>query len=87
MSPSDTTNVTETIMSSNPMAMCRVMTSLNISTPMKTAVTGSNAPRIAVGVEPMYCIAFVVQNSDSTVGKIARQRRFVHKRHSLSGGT
>lgn len=36
-----------------------------------TAVTGSMAPRIAVGVEPMICIALVVQTRDMTVGKTA----------------
>ena len=34
-----------------------VSTSLNIKTLTATATTGSNAPRIAVGVEPIYFMA------------------------------
>ena len=37
-------------------------------TPIATAVTGSKAPRIAVGVEPMIFTAFTMNMSESTVG-------------------
>lgn len=38
-----------------------VKASPNTATPKKTAVTGSSAPRMAVGVEPIYWTALVVQ--------------------------
>ena len=50
-------------------------------TPKKTAVKGSSAPRIAVGVEPMYWIAWVVQRNDMAVGKMASAIRLPHKYH------
>ena len=53
-----------------------VRLSPKIVTPKNTAVTGSKAPRIAVGVEPMYCTACVVQRKDIAVGKIANAIRF-----------
>ena len=37
-------------------------------TPMATAVTGSKAPKIAVGVEPIIFTAFTIKISESTVG-------------------
>ena len=58
-----------------------VRLSPKIVTPKNTAVTGSKAPRIAVGVEPMYCTACVVQRKDIAVGKIANAIRFPHKYH------
>ncbi len=48
-----------------------VSTSPNTHMPIATAVTGSSAPRIAVGVEPIYCIEPVVHRNDTAVGKIA----------------
>ena len=41
--------------------------------PKTTAVTGSNAPNMAVGVAPTYWTAIVVQTNDSTVGNITIQ--------------
>ena len=41
----------------------------NKSMPKNTAVSGSSAPRIAVGVEPILCIARVVHTSDIAVGR------------------
>ena len=45
------------------------------TTPKKTAVKGSKAPKIAVGVEPIYCMAWVVQRNEIAVGKIAKAIR------------
>ena len=47
----------------------RQHSSPNTHMPIATAVTGSSAPRIAVGVEPIYCIEPVVHRNDTVVGK------------------
>ena len=47
-------SVTDKMISIIPEMMRNVGGSLNTSTPKNTAVTGSNAPRIAVGVDQMY---------------------------------
>jgi len=39
--------------------------------PKKMAVSGSNAPRMAVGVEPIYWMARVVATNDTQVGSSA----------------
>ena len=49
------------------------------TTPKKTAVKGSKAPKIAVGVEPIYCMAWVVQRNEIAVGKIAKAIRLPYK--------
>ena len=54
--------------------------------PKNTAVTGSSAPRMAVGVEPMYWMAPVVQRNDTAVGKTASASRHPH-RYQRSGRT
>ena len=46
--------VTEKMIITIPVASFGVNDSPNMVTPKITAVTGSNAPRIAVGVEPIY---------------------------------
>ena len=50
-------------------------------TPKNTAVNGSKAPRIAVGVEPIYWMAPVVQRKDMAVGKTASASRLAHRYH------
>ena len=45
------------------------------------AVTGSSAPRMAVGVEPMYCMALVVQRNEMAVGKMARATTLPQRYH------
>ena len=50
-------------------------------TPKNTAVNGSKAPRIAVGVEPIYWMAPVVQRKDMAVGKTANASRLAHRYH------
>ena len=52
-----TTIVTATMMSTMPIISRPVRTSPKIRTPKNSAVTGSNAPNMAVGVEPIYCMA------------------------------
>lgn len=47
-----------------------VRLSPNTDTPTTIAVTGSNAPSIDTGTDPMQCIATVIAISDTTVGKI-----------------
>ena len=46
--------------------------------PKNIAVTGSSAPRIAVGVEPMLWIAAVVHRKDIAVGNTARPSTLPH---------
>ena len=70
-----TMRLTATMMSSMPQRMRGVSCSPKMVTPKKTAVTGSSAPRIAVGVEPMYWMALVVQRNEMAVGKMASASR------------
>ena len=84
---SDITKVTDMMISNRPMAIRDVMTSPKTDTPITTAVTGSNAPRMAVGVAPIYWIALVVHTSESMVGNTARHRMLIHNRHSSVEGT
>ena len=65
----------------NPMLSRRVSISPNTVTPKNMAVTGSSAPRMAVGVEPIYWMALVVHRNDTAVGKTARASKFPHKYH------
>ena len=51
-------------------------------TPKNTAVRGSSAPSMAVGVDPIYCIACVVQRNDMAVGKSASATRLPHLYHA-----
>ncbi|CCZ06910.1 unknown [Odoribacter sp. CAG:788] len=51
-----------------PTANRRVNISLNIVIPITTAVSGSNAPMIAVGVEPIWRTAITINTKDITVG-------------------
>ena len=45
---------------------------------MTTAVTGSRAPRIADGVEPMRSMEMFMRNSDNTVGSRASWKPHAH---------
>ena len=60
--------ITESNMSIMPHAMRRVITSPNSIMPSTAAVTGSSAPIMAVGVEPMQRMAMAINTSDMTVG-------------------
>ena len=50
------------------------------------AVAGSNAPSIAVGVEPMSWMAMVVVSNDIAVGNKPKANRLPHKYHFSVGG-
>ena len=63
--------VTARIIITIPQLSLGVSDSPKMVTPKNTAVRGSRAPRIAVGVEPIYWIACVVQRNDMAVGNIA----------------
>ena len=73
--------VTARIINTIPQHNLGVKDSPKTVTPKNTAVTGSKAPRMAVGVEPMYWIACVVHRNDMAVGKTASAIRFPHKYH------
>ena len=55
-------------MSTIPTASLKVSDSSNTITPMATAVNGSKAPMIAVGVAPTSWTAMVMNTSERTVG-------------------
>lgn len=71
-------------MSTIPTMSCPVSISSKMVMPKNMAVTGSNAPNMAVGVEPTYCMAVVVHKKDITVGKRANATTHSHSHH-LSG--
>ena len=73
------TKVTATMMMMSPNHSRGEMISSNTVMPINMAVTGSNAPNMAVGVEPMYLMAAVVQTRDTVVGRIASIRRLSHE--------
>ena len=81
MLPPAMTMVTATIIITSPTHSLGVSVSPKTVMPKKMAVTGSNAPRMAVGVEPMYWMALVVQRNEMAVGKTARASRLPHKYH------
>lgn len=81
MRPPAIISVTAAIIISIPHSIRGVNASPNTVTPIMTAVTGSNAPRIAVGVEPMYCMALVVHRNDIAVGNMASAMRLPHIYH------
>lgn len=70
--------ITESNMSIMPHAMRRVITSPNSIMPSTAAVTGSSAPIMAVGVEPMQRMAMAINTSDMTVGTKPRVRAMPH---------
>ena len=78
MLPPAIIKVTLIITSNMPMARRGVSCSLNISMAIATAVTGSTAPRIATGVLPIFCMAELVQISDTAVGNSAMQKADTH---------
>ena len=84
--PPATTKVTDTITNISPMMIRVVSISPNTITPKNTAVTGSSTPRIAVGVEPMHCMASVVHINDIIVGKIVRATTLNHRYHCSGEG-
>ena len=67
-----------------PIIELRVRTSPKHKQPKNIAVRGSNAPNIAVGVEPIKRIAIFIVSKDIIVGKIASPIVNSH-RYGLSG--
>ncbi|CCZ95622.1 unknown [Alistipes sp. CAG:53] len=55
------------------------------ATPKNNAVTGSSAPRIAVGVEPMRRMAPAIATSETIVGKSASATALTHIRGEGTG--
>ena len=53
-----------------PVMILGVSCSWNTMTPKNRAVTGSNAPSTAAGVEPISFIEIVIASSDTIVGRI-----------------
>ena len=84
MLPPATTIVTAAIINTMPAKSRGVMTSWKMVTPKMSAVTGSKAPSMAVGVAPINFMADVVQSSDTAVGNRASRNRYIHIYH-LSG--
>ena len=74
---SDTTTSDVAMTISTPPASSEVLSGWCSSTMLNIiAVTGSNAPKIAVGVDPIEPMAIVVQVSDNTVGITASATKF-----------
>src|SRR5574344_669684 len=84
MVPLETIIVTERMTRTMPKVILGVITSPNTNIPINKAVTGSNAPRMAVGVEPIYWIALVVQTKEIAVGKIASPSKLSQTYHLLT---
>jgi hypothetical protein len=74
--PPAITIVTATIINTTPRQSLGVRISPKPVTPIIIAVTDSNAPSMAVGVDPIYYIALVVHKKDKAVGKKPEQRDF-----------
>ena len=66
-----------------PTMSLRVNDSPNTMTPMATAVNGSKAPMMAVGVAPTSCTAMVIKTNDNTVGTSPSQAA---KNHAFGDG-
>ena len=81
MLPPAITIVTAAIINTIPKPSFTDNLSPNTIIPKKRAVSGSSAPRIAVGVEPIYCIALVVHKKEMAVGNIASDKIFPHRYH------
>ena len=81
MPPPAMTLVTAVIINARPRLSRRVSLSPNTVIPNRIAVTGSRAPRMAVGVEPIYWMAPVVQRNEMAVGNTARAIRLPHRYH------
>ena len=78
-------SVTATRISKTPVPMRSVNRSPKTATPKNNAVTGSSAPRIAVGVEPMRRMAPAIATSETIVGKSASATALTHIRGEGTG--
>ena len=72
--------VTENKMRRMPKLIRMVKTSPNKRMPNRAAVTGSSAPIMAVGVEPMHCIAIAINTREMTVGTKPKVNAMLHCR-------
>ena len=61
-----------------PKLMRTVKTSPNNIMPKTAAVTGSSAPIMAVGVEPIHCIAIAIKTNEMTVGTKPQVNAMLH---------
>ena len=86
MLPPAMTEVTAMIIMTRPILSLKVNFSPKIVIPKHIAVTGSNAPNMAVGVEPIYWMALVVHKKEIAVGKMANANIFPHRYHWLVDG-
>ena len=73
-----TTRVTAVMISVSPHTSRILNVSPNTVMPKNIAVTGSNTPSMAVGVEPIYCMASVVQTNETVVVNTDRANMFPH---------
>ena len=80
----ETIIVTDRMTRTMPRIILGVMTSPNTEIPINKAVKGSKAPRMAVGMEPIYWIALVVHTKEIAVGKIASPSRLSQTYHLLT---
>ena len=78
-------NYSATRISKTPVPMRSVNRSPKTATPKNNAVTGSSAPRIAVGVEPMRRMAPAIATSETIVGKSASATALTHIRGEGTG--
>lgn len=71
-------SVTAVSIISTPSMMRGVSCSPNTTTPKNSAVTGSSAPYMAAGVEPMRWMESVISTNEMIVGNKASERTFAH---------
>ena len=77
--PLITVSVTAEQITRNPRHKRKVSASPKIITPKMTAVKGSNAPRIAVFVGPIYWIPYVVVTNEMIDGINPSAKAQLHK--------
>ena len=68
-----------------PTPRLTVRASWKTVSPITTAVSGSRAPMMAVGVEPMMRTAIPIETSENTVGTMASINEYPHSRPVTSG--
>lgn len=65
-------SVTDSSTNKIPIPILKVTFSPNTKTPTQSADTGSNAPKIAVCVDPMFLTATANNNNDNSPGNNAK---------------
>ena len=71
-------SVTAVSIITTPNMMRPVSCSPNTTTPQNKAVTGSSAPKMAVGVEPIRWMASVIVTNEMMVGNKANDTALAH---------